>query len=234
MNLRETVEYNDTSLGRIFDFTIQFLIIVSLISFSLETLPNLKSNQKEILRLIEIICVIIFTIEYALRIIVSSNKLKFIFSFYGLIDLCAILPFYITTGIDLRTIRIFRLLRLFRLLKILRYNKALNRFHQAFKSIKEELIIFVTASSFLFYAASVGIYYFEHLAQPEKFSSIFHSLWWAIITLATIGYGDMYPITVGGKIFTSFIILIGIGIIAVPSGLIASAMSKVVNEEKDN
>ncbi|MCC5816117.1 MAG: two pore domain potassium channel family protein, partial [Leptospira sp.] len=128
---------------------------------------------------------------------------------------------------------ILRLLRLFRVLKILRYNQALFNLKSSFKMIKEELIIITIISVMVVYISSVGIYYFENEAQPEVFASIFHSLWWSIATLTTVGYGDIYPITVGGKIFTSFIVAIGVGIVAIPAGLIASALIKTRNMEKD-
>lgn len=232
MKLKNIIENSDSKSGRIFDFTIQFLIIVSLISFTLETIPNLSEQTKFWLNFIEILCVVIFSIEYILRLFFSDKKLKFVFSFYGLIDLFAILPFYISSGIDLRSIRIFRLFRLFRAFKLFRYSKALQRFKDAFNSVKAELVLFVVATLFLLYVSSVGIYYFENEAQPENFSSIFHCLWWAVATLTTVGYGDVYPITIGGRIFTSIVVLIGIGIVAVPTGLIASALTKVANEEK--
>ncbi|MBK8946451.1 MAG: ion transporter [Ignavibacteriae bacterium] len=232
MQLKNIVENNETKSGRIFDFVIQFLIIISLISFTIETIPNLSNQTIFWLNLIEIICVTIFTIEYLLRLVFANKKYKFIFSFYGLIDLFAILPFYLSSGIDLRSIRIFRLFRLLRAFKLFRYSKALQRFNDAFNSVKAELFLFLVATLFLLYVSSVGIYYFENEAQPDKFSSIFHCLWWAGATLTTVGYGDVYPITIGGRIFTSFVVLIGIGIVAIPTGLIASALTKVVNEEK--
>ena len=92
-------------------------------------------------------------------------------------------------------------------------------------------MIFMVASLFILYVASVGIYYFENEAQPEQFKSVFHSLWWAVATLTTVGYGDIYPITAAGKIFTSIIVILGLGVIAVPTGLIASAMTKVLHED---
>jgi voltage-gated potassium channel len=109
---------------------------------------------------------------------------------------------------------------------MLRFTRAITQLSKAFKSIKEELILFMILSSFLLYLSSVGIYYFENQAQPDVFKSVFHSLWWAIATFTTVGYGDIYPVTAGGKIFTSIMLLIGIGIIAVPTGLIASALTK--------
>ncbi len=231
--IKQIIEENDTPTGKIFDIFIQSLIILSLITFSIETLPKLGKNARQILRVIEIIIVIIFSIEYLLRLLVADKKIKVVFSFYGLIDLCAILPFYIAQGIDLRSLRVFRLFRLIRAFKILRYSKAIKRFKEAFLSVKEELILFVVAMGFLMFIASVGIYYFENAMQPDKFKSIFHCLWWSVVTLTTVGYGDVYPITVGGRIFTFFILLVGIGVIAVPTGLIASALTKTLEKEKE-
>jgi len=123
-----------------------------------------------------------------------------------------------------------RLFRVLRLLKVLRYTKALDRFKKAFRSIKEELILFLLASGVLIYLASAGIYYFERQAQPEAFESVFHSMWWAIATLTTVGYGDTYPVTVGGRLFTTVILFIGLGVVAVPTGLVASALSEAVED----
>jgi len=224
--LRDLLDNPESKKGKIFNLFIQAMILLSLISFSIETLPKLSDNTKVILNYIEIITVIIFTIEYLLRIITAEKKASFIFSFYGIIDLLAILPFYIASGIDLRSIRIIRLLRLFRMFKLIRYNKAINHFKNAFNMIRHELLIYFILTIFLIYIASVGIYYFENPVQPQVFYSIFHSMWWAVATLTTVGYGDVYPITVGGKIFTFIILMLGLGIVAIPSGLIASALTK--------
>ena len=113
-----------------------------------------------------------------------------------------------------------------------KYNQAIKRFQRALAIAKEELILFGFVAVITLYLSAVGIYYFENSAQPGQFKSVFHSLWWALITLTTIGYGDMFPITVGGKIFTFFILMIGLGIIAVPTGLIASALSQARDEER--
>jgi voltage-gated potassium channel len=223
-------ENGRVSFGR-FDYLIQFLIIVSLVDFALETLPDLSSRSRQILHGIEIFTIAVFTVEWILRGALSRPSKSYIFSFFGLIDLIAILPFYITTGIDLRSIRALRLLRLFRLLKLARYSKAMQRYHRAFLIAKEELILFGFTALILFYLASVGIYYFEHEAQPEAFKSVFHSFWWATTTLTTVGYGDAYPVTVGGKIFTFFVLMIGLGFVAVPTGLFASALSTARKEE---
>jgi len=223
--LKQIIEESDTAAGRLFDLLIQLLVLMSIVSFSVETMPNLSRETDDLLESLELATVLLFTVEYLARLVVADAKWRFIFSFYGIVDLLAILPFYLSTGIDLRSLRIFRLLRLFRLLKLVRYSRAINRFHVAFLAVKEELVLFFSVTLILLYLTAVGIYYFEHDAQPEAFASIFHSLWWAVATLTTVGYGDVYPVTVGGRIFTFFILMIGLGIVAVPSGLLASALT---------
>jgi len=224
--LKRIIEQTDTSAVKVFALIIQTLILISLVTFSIETLPGLSESSKQLLRRIEIVTVAIFTVEYALRLLVADNKIRFVFSFFGIFDLLAILPFYISTGIDLRAIRSVRFLRLFRMLKMVRYSKAIRRFHVAFLIAKEELALFLAAALFLLYFAAVGIYYFENEVQPETFASVFHSLWWSVVTLTTVGYGDVVPITVGGRVFTFFVLAIGLGVVAVPAGLVASALSK--------
>lgn len=231
--IKNIVELNDNRISRYFAFFIQALILLSIITFSIETIPDLKPQTREILQSIEIISVVIFTIEYGLRIYVADKKMKFIFSFFGIIDFLAILPFYLSFGLDLRSLRVFRFFRLFRLFKLMRYNKAINHFTRAIYIAKEEIILFMFIILILIYFSAVGIYYFENQVQPEHFSSIFDSLWWSIITLTTVGYGDVYPITVGGKVFTFFMLIIGLGIVAIPTGIISSALTKSI-ESKEN
>ncbi|MCH2228958.1 MAG: ion transporter [Crocinitomicaceae bacterium] len=234
-NIEKIVESRDTKAGLYFDYAIQFLILLSVLAFTIETIPDLEQSTQDFLNIFEFICIIIFSAEYLFRIYIAEKKLKFIFSFYGIIDLLAILPFYLSFGFDLRSARILRFLRLFRLVKLVRYNKAMNRFAVAFKLIREELIMFSVVSLILIYLSAVGIYYFENSVQPESFSSIFSSLWWSVVTLTTVGYGDVVPITTGGRIFTFLILMIGLGIIAIPSGMISSALTEARNlEKKDN
>lgn len=232
-SLKSIIERRETKAGLAFDITIQLLIVISMASFSIETMPNLEESTIKILTTIEAVCVILFTIEYLARIIVADNKLKFIFSFFGIIDLVAILPFYLSTGIDLRSIRAFRFLRLFRILKLARYSKAIVRLKNAFVIAREEFILFFIMTALLLYLASIGIYYFENEAQPDVFTSVFTSMWWAVSTLTTVGYGDIYPVTVGGRIFTFFILIIGLGFVSVPAGLISSALSRAREMEKE-
>ena len=232
--IKSIVEINDNKLSRFFSFFIQILILVSVVTFSIETIPDLKPQTRTVLQAIELFSVIIFSLEYILRIFVADSKPKFVFSFFGIIDLLAILPFYLSFGVDLRSLRALRFLRLFRILKLVRYNRAMNHFTRAIKSAKEEIFLFIFITLILIYFSAVGIYYFENEAQPEHFSSIFDSLWWAIITLTTVGYGDVYPITVGGKVFTFIILMIGLGIVAIPTGIISSALTKSIDKKEAN
>lgn len=231
--LKQIIEDNDSAPGIIFAWTIQGLIIFSLVTFSISTLPNLTGQTRALLWTIEAITVTIFTVEYVLRVLVADRKLKYIFSFYGVIDLLAILPFYMAIGMDLRSVRAFRLLRMLRILKLIRYSTAARRFHRAFVIAKDELILFFFVTLILLLLSAVGIYYFESTTQPEQFKSVFHSLWWAVVTLTTVGYGDIYPVTVGGRIFTFFVLMVGLGIVAVPTGLVASALSQARSEENN-
>lgn len=115
----------------------------------------------------------------------------------------------------------------------MRYSRALQRLHRAMKIAIEELVLYLMVTLMLLFFAAVGIYYFENTAQPEKFSSIFSSLWWSVVTLTTVGYGDVYPITVGGRIFTFAILLIGLGLVSLPAGIISSALTVAREMEQD-
>ena len=228
----DIVNNPDSFNGKVFAITIQLLIIATLVTFTIDTLPGLPKGVDHLLNVIEGFSIAIFTIEYILRIIAAKKKTSFIFSFYGIVDLLAILPFYISSGLDLRVVRVFRLLRLIRILKLFRYNHAIKRFRKAISIAKEELILFGFVALIVFYLSAVGIYHFENEAQPEQFKSVIHSLWWAVTTLTTVGYGDLFPVSAGGKFFTFLVLMVGIGIVAVPTGLITSALSQAREEEK--
>jgi voltage-gated potassium channel len=215
------------------ELVLQFLILVSLLCFAFETLPGLTNQQRILLERIETITMSIFALEYLARIALSKPRLRYAFSFFGLVDLISILPFFIGLSVDFRAIRALRMLRLFRILKLARYSKAIRRFHRAFIISKEEIVLFFSCAMIMFYLAGVGIYYCENHAQPEVFRSVFDGLWWSVATLTTVGYGDAYPVTTGGRLFTFLILVIGLGIIAVPTGMVASALSKARKEEEN-
>ncbi len=224
--LREILDEQTTMTGRMVDGIIQFLILFSLVSFSIQTLPNLDNPILQILQVTEAIIIVIFTVEYILRALAAEKPLRYATSFFGIIDLLAILPYYVAIGLDLRAVRLFRVLRIIRFFNLPRYSKAINRLRVAFRLAREDLVMFSAVAFILFYVAAVGIYYFEHKVQPEAYGSIFHSMWWSVVTLTTVGYGDVVPITVGGKIFTFFVLMIGLGLVSAPAGILASALSE--------
>ena len=236
--LQQVIEGTDTVAGRIFDWAVLALIVYSIITLTIETLPGLSELAIRYLWYSEIVVTLLFTIEYASRVYIAERKRDYLFSFYGIIDIVAISPFYITLmlglgGVDLRAARAFRLLRILRLLKVGRYNKAIARFHRAFQIAREEMVLYLFLTVILLYVSATGIYYFENPVQPKEFKSIIHSLWWALATLTTVGYGDVYPVTFGGRMFTFFVLMVGLGIVAVPAGLVASALSQARREESD-
>ncbi|MBT8444018.1 MAG: ion transporter [Gammaproteobacteria bacterium] len=234
MSLQDVIERPDTRAGRVFSLTIQSLIVLSLLGVAVETLPNLSADARRALRYFEIFTVTVFTIEYLLRIVIADRPLRFMTSFYGIIDLCAIAPFYIATSLDLRALRGFRLLRVFRVFKLVRYSQAMQRYHRAFVMSREELVLFGIVSALVLFLAGLGIYYFENPVQPEVFSSVFSSLWWAVVTLTTVGYGDMVPVTLGGRLFTFVLLVIGIGVVAVPTAILSGALAKARDEENSS
>ena len=225
--------FGNSNFASFFEKSIQVLILISILNFSVQTLPNLSVRLIEVLNIVELFSILIFSLEYLLRLFTSPKPFRFIFSFFGLIDLIAILPFYISMGMDLKSLRAVRLFRLLRLLKFLRYQDTLAKLKQSFDDVKRELFLFSFSTLLLIYFSSVGIYFFENEAQPEAFSSIFAAMWWSVATLTTVGYGDIYPITAGGKIFSTFIVFIGLGLVAIPTGIVASSLTKALMKSKD-
>lgn len=155
--IKNIVEINDNPASRYFAFFIQALILVSIVTFSVETIPDLSEGTKQILWIIETFSVIVFTIEYLLRIYVADSPFRFVFSFFGIVDLLAILPFYLSFGVDLRSLRALRFLRLFRILKLVRYNRAMRQFTRAIKTSKEQILLFLFVTLILIYFSAVGI-----------------------------------------------------------------------------
>ncbi|MAJ31426.1 MAG: voltage-gated potassium channel [Flavobacteriaceae bacterium] len=224
--LRQLILNKKVQYSNYFDFFIYVIIIITVIDHSLQTLDSMKEYH-DVLDSLEIISIVIFSIEYLIRLLANPKKVKYLFSFWSLIDLVALAPFYLGFPVDLREVRILRLIQL------MKYDSAYKNIIQAFKKIQRELLIFSLLTIFLLYVAAVGIYHFENPAQPEVFKDIFHSMWWSVATLTTVGYGDMYPITDGGKFFSSMIIFISLGIVAVPAGLIASSFIEAIKNKSN-
>ena len=228
-----------------FDKFIYLLITANVIAMILDSHQFIHEAYGDLFYQFEFASIVIFSFEYLFRVYSAYKNEKFkgainyIFSFFGLIDLFSLLPFYLNhfVKVDGRFLRILRLFRLTRIFKLGRESKSLKLFVKALSAVKGELkfTLFFSVLTILFSASA--IYYLENEAQPEKFSSITESIWWATVSLATVGYGDVYPITVGGKIFASIISLVGIGVVAIPTGIIsASFVEEIIaqNRKKKN
>lgn len=245
----EIIEKSKTgdSASKIFDIFIITLILTNVVVIILESVKSLSSNYQLFFRLFEIISVIIFTIEYILRLWSCNagnrfkgkiiGRLKYAISPLALIDLFAILPFYIPMiiPIDLRFLRVIRLVRIFRIFKFGRYFESLQMLSRVLRKKKEELLITVFVVILLLIIASSLIYEFENEAQPEVFANIPGSMWWAVVTLTTVGYGDVYPITTIGKVLSAMIAFLGVGLFALPAGILSSGMiSEIQKRDKKN
>lgn len=225
--LQLLLDGEDPVYGRSLAFFIQFLIIVSVISIAVETLPDLPPALVRALKIEEYVIVGIFTAEYVARLIAARKPLRYVFSFFGIVDLLSIAPTLLLLGYDVRSVRALRALRILRLLKLMRYVSAFERLGRAIRAVADELVVFAGFAAIVLYLCAAAIYFFEHEAQPEAFASIFHALWWAVVTLTTVGYGDVYPVTAGGRIFTGLVLMLALGVVAVPTGLVTSALGEV-------
>ena len=206
------------------------LIVLALATVPLEAAPGTTQGWKQAITWLELGILGFFTAEYVLRLWIAERAWKYALSFYGLIDLAAIVPFYLAWGTETTALRAVRLLRLIRLWKHRGYARAWARLARALKDSREEALIFLAASALTLYIAAVGIHQFEAEAQPQHFGTLAQSLWWALGLLVDVDYGEVWPVTFGGKAFTALIAFIGIAIIAVPAGMVASALTKVAAE----
>jgi len=233
------------SFGWYFDIFIISLILLNAIAIILESVSSIQTKYYQWFYYFELFSVIVFTTELILRLysITFSQKfrhpikgrIKYLFTPFAIIDILAVIPFYLSFILpDLRFIRILRILRLARLLKVFRFINAVSIIDDVFRAKKDELIIsFIIIAKILFISSTI-MYYCEHDVQPEKFSSIPQTLWWGVMTLTTVGYGDVYPITTMGRITGGFVSLLCIGLFALPTGILASGFSEQIANRKRN
>ncbi|MBN2353578.1 MAG: ion transporter [Spirochaetales bacterium] len=227
-----------------FDIFIMSLILLNVAAIILESFNAVDHELHVFFRIFEIVSIVIFTIEYVLRLWTSKLKteasngfvglLKYIKSPMAVIDLLAILPFYLPflIPIDLRFLRILRLTRIFRVFKIQRYSKSLSVIAKVLKNKKEQLLVTIFITLLLIVFASTVMYYIENEVQPKAFPNILATFWWAVATLTTIGYGDVYPITDLGRLLSAVIAILGIGLVALPTGLISSGFIEELSKNK--
>ncbi len=233
--------------SRRFELFILTLILLNIVALCLETVVSLKTDYRHFFRAFEVFSVAVFSVEYVLRLWVCTvnpryrhplwGRLKYAVASLALIDLLAILPFYLPfilpfVGLQTLDLRSLRAVRLFRVFKLIRYSKTLLLFRRVVWEKRQELSVTLFFLVFLLLFSSSLMYYAEHTAQPDNFSSIPAAMWWAIATLTTVGYGDVYPITNLGRFFASIIAVLGIGLFALPTGILGAAFVEEVENAR--
>lgn len=222
--LYEIVFEADTPAGKLFDVILLAVILLSVLLVMLESVSSIAIKYLDVLRTLEWIITIVFTIEYLLRILIVQKPLKYIFSFFGIIDFLSILPTYLSLIIlgsqSLIVIRMLRLLRIFRILKLTRYTQAGRLLVRALWSSREKISVFLFFVLIIVVIMGTAMYLIE--GETNGFSSIPLSIYWAIVTLTTVGYGDISPVTPLGQLMASVIMILGYAIIAVPTGIITA------------
>ena len=228
--LHEVIFETGTKSGKAFDGLLLILILLSVILVMLESVQEFKQDYQQLFFYLEWGITLLFTIEYGLRIYCVQRSWSYIFSFYGLIDLCSILPTYLEYGLavsagSFASIRILRLLRVFRIFKLSQYLLAGNHLTAALKASREKIIVFLT---FIMISVVIlgSLMYVIESGSNSSFTSIPRSIYWAIVTLTTVGYGDIAPSTALGQTVASMIMILGYGVLAVPTGIVSAEMVK--------
>lgn len=234
----------DSPIERAGNLILAGFIALNVVAVVLETVSSLHRRFFEVFAGLEAVSVAVFTVEYALRVATCTmdprfrgalrGRLRFMATPVALIDLLAIVPAYLpgTVTFDLRYLRVIRLARMSRVLKFTRYSRTLQTFGNVVAAKRDELRWIAAFLIVLLVLASSSMYFVEHHAQPAAFSSIPAAAWWAVATLTTVGYGDIYPVTPLGKLLGSLIALIGIGFFALPAGLLAGAFAEELARQK--
>jgi voltage-gated potassium channel len=230
--------------SKYFDPFITILIVLNVAAVVLETVDWLNASYGRLFHAFDVFSVAVFTVEYILRAWSCTENPKFRSPFSGrlrylitpmaIVDLMAVLPFYLPFIFpEMRFIRAIRLFRLFRILKLARYSDALKTFADVLNLKKEELGVTFFATLILLVVASSMVYEAENEVQPEAFANIPDAMWWGVVTLTTVGYGDIYPKTPLGKFIGSFVVISGIGLFALPAGILASGFNEVLQRRKE-
>ncbi|MCI4668391.1 MAG: ion transporter [Bacteroidia bacterium] len=238
--IHEIIFEADTPAGKAFDIILLWLIGISVAVVMLESVPRINKEYQSLFTIIEWVVTILFTIEYCLRIYSVYRPFVYIFSFYGIVDLLSILPTFLSLFLPgtqyLVTIRALRLLRVFRILKLSNYTSQGNVLLSALRASRTKITVFMMAVMTIVVIMGSAMYLIEGTDPETKFTSIPISIYWAIVTLTTVGYGDISPTTELGQFLSSILMILGYAIIAVPTGIVSSEISKadVVEEEEIN
>ena len=229
--LHEIIFEADTFEGKLFDIILLIAILLSVIVVMLESVESINQKYGAVFNIIEWVLTILFSVEYIVRIISIKKPFSYIFSFYGLVDLLSIIPTYLgifVTGTNTSTltvIRSLRLLRIFRILKLGKYLKEAKTLSKALKASKNKIVVFLGAILTMVTILGTIMYLVE--TPEDGFTSIPRSIYWAVVTLTTVGYGDIYPVTALGQFIASIVMIMGYAIIAVPTGIVTSELVKI-------
>ena len=225
--LREIIFEADTISGKAFDIGLLLAIILSVIAVMLESVKAIELEYGDYLTIVEWVFTVVFTVEYILRIYITGKPLKYIFSFFGMVDLLSLIPTYLSIFFvgthSLLIIRSIRLLRIFRILKLARFIGEASSLVNALKASRSKIIVFIFAVLCITMVMGTIMYMIE--GGENGFTSIPRSIYWAIVTLTTVGYGDIAPQTVLGQALASVIMIFGYGIIAVPTGIVGAEIA---------
>ena len=231
--LHEIIYEADTPTGKLFDVVLLIAIIASIVLVMLESVEWIDNKYHGFLDISEWVITILFTIEYIARIVVVKKPLRYITSFYGIIDLLSTIPKYLSLLLvgshSLVAFRALRLLRVFRILKLTRYIGESTNFVRALKSSRAKIAVFLSFVIILCVILGTIMYLVE--SEESGFTSIPRSVYWAIVTLTTVGYGDIAPVTPLGQFLASIIMIMGYGIIAVPTGIVSSEMTRMSKKD---
>jgi len=224
LKLYEIIFEADTPTGKLFDVALLIIILFSVALVMLESVPGIRTEHRELLRMLEWIITGIFTVEYILRVLIIRKPISYIFSFYGIIDLLSVLPTYIGLFVlgshHLIVIRVLRMLRIFRILKLTRYTLAGRTLARAMWASREKISVFIFFVIVLVIVVGTVMYLIE--GEAHGFTSIPRGIYWAIVTLTTVGYGDISPQTPFGQFMASVVMIMGYAIIAVPTGIVTA------------
>ena len=233
--LHEIIFEADTKNGKLFDIILLAAIILSVISVILESVNEINEKYHEIILAFEWFITILFTIEYFLRIYSINKSWKYIFSMMGIIDLLAIIPTYLIfifpTVHSLSVIRSIRLIRVFRIFKLSPYLRGAHVMQIALRSSRPKIIVFLFSVMIVVIVLGTLMYIIEGSVETNGFDNIPNSIYWALVTLTTVGYGNVIPVTIFGKLIASFIMILGYGIIAVPTGIVTAEFSRIKQDK---
>lgn len=234
--IHEIIYEADTPLGKIFDIVLVFLIVLSVVLVMLESVKEIDANHHQLLLTLEWVVTIFFSLEYIARLISIRRPWKYVFSFYGIVDFVSTIPLYLSYILAgsqvLLAIRAFRLLRIFRILKLVKFLGEASQLKAALKASRAKIAVFIYVVLILSVILGTAMYLIE--SDEAGFTSIPRSIYWTIVTLTTVGYGDIAPQTNLGQFFATVIMILGYGIIAVPTGIVTVEFSKHQKGKKGN